>query len=540
MAIAIKDLPRLPTLVRDYFYDYGKVAGFFNGDFRDSAAFDGLAERVSSRSLPRAALAEVLAEQNRSYGCGDATLANIRKIADDRACAVVTGQQVGLFSGPLYTIYKALTAIKLAERLERSGHGAFVPVFWMASDDHDLAEIDHILLLDKDHRLEEIRCPMPSIAATKIPASGMILPPEIEDCLRRLEDLTRDTEFKAGILARLRNAYRPGRTMVESFACWMTELFASSGLIFVDASHPNLKALGKEVFRREIAEESPSTQAALETSQKLRQAGYGEQIHLHERILNVFYAERGRRSIQRTGSGFEIKDPLQALSKEELLALAEDKPFLFSPNVLLRPIFQDALLPTAAYIGGPGEIAYFAQMKGVYERFGLPMPIIYPRKSLTLVEKSVDHILKKYGLDVIDVWSKGDQIISTVAEEGIPASLSAALNLARSDQDRDFSALAAEIAAFEPTLKNSAALARGKTAQQLDFLEKKILGAAKKRSEIAVRQLGTAVDNLYPNRSLQERVFNIVPYLLKYGAAFMDTLERAVEIDDYDHKVATI
>jgi bacillithiol biosynthesis cysteine-adding enzyme BshC len=539
MAIAIRDLPRLAPLVRDYFDDYPKVAGFFNGDFRDFAAFEGLAERVSSRSLPRAALADVLTEQNRSYGCGDKALANIRKLADDRACAVVTGQQVGLFSGPLYTIYKALTAIKLAERLERLGHGAFVPVFWLASDDHDLAEIDHILLLDKDHRLEEVRCPMPSLES-KIPASAMILPPEIEDCLQRLENLTRDTEFKAGILARLRDAYRPGRSMVEAFGYWMTGLFASSGLIFIDAADPKLRLLGKEVFRREIAEDSPSTQAALETSQKLRQAGYGEQIHLHERILNVFYTEHGRRTIQRTDSGFEIKDPLQALRKEEFLALAEDKPFLFSPNVLLRPIFQDALLPTVAYVGGPGEIAYFAQMKGVYERFGLPMPVIYPRKTLTLVEKSVDRILRKYGLGLADIWTKGDKSISAVAEEGLPGSLSAALELARSHQVGDFGALAAEIAAFEPTLKNSVDLARGKMDQQWDFLEKKVLAAVKKRNEISVRQLGTAVDNLFPNRSLQERVFNIVPYLLKYGPALMDTLDRAIEIDAYDHQAVEI
>ena len=535
MAIAIKDLPRLAPLVRDYFDDYPKVAGFFNGDFRDPAALAGLAERVSSRTLPRAAIAEGLAGQNRSFGCGEKTLANIRKLADDRASAVVTGQQVGLFSGPLYTIYKALTAIKLAERLGRRGPGAFVPVFWLASDDHDLAEIDHILLLDKDHRLEEIRCPMPSLES-RIPASGMILPPEIEDCIRRLEGLTRDTEFKGGIIASLREAYRPGRSMVEAFARWMTGLFASSGLIFIDPAHPALKTLGKDVFRREIAEDSPSTQAALATSQKLRQAGYGEQIHLHEDLLNVFYAEHGRRAIQRTESGFEIKDPARALPKEELLALAGDKPFLFSPNVLLRPILQDALLPTVAYVAGPGEIAYFAQMKGVYERFGLPMPVIYPRKSLTLVEKSVDRILRKYGLGLADIWTRSDKIVAAVAEEGIPASLSASLELARSHQAADFGALAAEIAPFEPTLKNSVDLARGKMDQQWDFLEKKVFSAMKKRNEISVRQLGTAVDNLFPNRSLQERAFNIVPYLVKYGAAFMDTLDKAVEIDAYEHQ----
>ena len=535
----MRNLPRLPRLVHDYFYDYGKVDEFYNGDFRDFAVFERQTERTIARPLPRKSLAEVLTEQNQSYGCGSRTLDNIQKIARDRTCAIVTGQQVGLFSGPLYTIYKALTAIKLAEDLNQRGLGCFVPVFWLASDDHDLAEIDHIVLLDKDHRLENVRCPMPSGEA-KIPASNVILPPDISDCLRRLEDFTRDSEFKAGIIEQLADAYRPGRSLVEAFARWMTRLFASSGLIFIDAGHPSFRALGKEVFYREIAEESPSTRAALATSEKLRRAGYDEQIHLHERILNVFYAEQGRRTIQLNATGFEIKDPPQAFLKEELLALATEKPFLFSPNVLLRPLYQDALLPTVAYIGGPGEIAYFAQLKGVYERFRLPMPVIYPRKSVTIVEKKMDRILKKYGLTIPDIWSKADHIIPEAAKAAIPESMEMGLRLARSHLDQDFESLAGEIAAFEPTLKNSAGLAQGRMRQQWNFLEKKILQAAKKRNEIAVQQLRQAIDNLYPNGNLQERVFNIVPNLIKYGPAFMDKLDQAVEIDEYDHQIMTM
>jgi len=535
----MRNLPRLPRLVHDYFYDYGKVDEFYNGDFRDFAVFERQTERTIARPLPRKSLAEVLTEQNQSYGCGSRTLGTIKKIAEEQACAVVTGQQVGLFSGPLYTIYKALTAIKLAEDLNQRGLGCFVPVFWLASDDHDLAEIDHIVLLDKDHRLENVRCPMPSGEA-KIPASNVILPPDISDCLRRLEDFTRDSEFKAGIIEQLADAYRPGRSLVEAFARWMTRLFASSGLIFIDAGHPSFRALGKEVFYREIAEESPSTRAALATSEKLRRAGYDEQIHLHERILNVFYAEQGRRTIQLNATGFEIKDPPQAFLKEELLALATEKPFLFSPNVLLRPLYQDALLPTVAYIGGPGEIAYFAQLKGVYERFRLPMPVIYPRKSVTIVEKKMDRILKKYGLTIPDIWSKADHIIPEAAKAAIPESMEMGLRLARSHLDQDFESLAGEIAAFEPTLKNSAGLAQGRMHQQWSFLEKKILQAAKKRNEIAVQQLRQAIDNLYPNRNLQERVFNIVPYLIKYGPAFMDKLDQAVEIDEHDHQIMTM
>ena len=538
-ALPMRDLPRLPRLVHDYFYAFGKVEEFYGGDFRDRAAFERQTERARARALPREALAEVLAGQNQSYGCGPRTLEQIRKIARDQACVVVTGQQVGLFSGPLYTIYKALTVIKLAEDLGRRGLGCFVPVFWLASDDHDLAEIDHIVLLDRNDQLTDVRCRMPSNEA-RIPAGQVAVPPAVSDCLRQVDEATRDSEFKAGILDPLAEAYRPGRSLVEAFARWMTRLFASSGLIFMDPAHPGFRTLGKDVFYREIAEDSPSTREALATSEKLRRAGYDGQIQLHEGILNIFYAGPGRRTIQRTATGFEVKDPPLAFQKDELLALAADRPFSFSPNVLLRPVYQDALLPTVAYVGGPGEIAYFAQLKGVYDRFRLPMPVIYPRKTVTIVEKKIDRILKKYGLTIPEIWEKADRLIPEMAKEAIPASLDAALRLGLSHAGEDFELLTREVAAFEPTLRNSVGLAQGKMRQHWGFLEKKILQAAKKRNEVAVRQLRQAIDHLYPNRNVQERVFNIVPYLIKYGAAFLDQLDQGLEIDEFDHQIMTM
>ena len=539
MFIPTKRLPHLPRLVDDYFYDYGKVREFFDGDFRDAAAYERQTKRTLARRIPRDELSAILREQNQSYGCDPRTLGHIESMEREQACAVVTGQQVGLFSGPLYTIYKALTTIKLAERLSRDGPGKCVPVFWLASDDHDLAEIDHIVLLDKDNRLEEVRCGMPS-GEPKIPASALVLPPEIADCLRRLADLTQESEFKADILAALSEAYRPGRGWVEAFARWITRLFQSHGLIFIDASHPRLKELGGEVFYREISEESAATPPALAASQRLRDAGYEVQIQLHEGILNIFYAERERRSVQWDGHAFEIKDPRETRSKEDLLSLAKEKPFLFSPNVLLRPIYQDTLLPTVVYIGGPGEIAYFAQMKGVYEKFGLPMPVIYPRKSLTVVERKIDRILAKYRLDISDLWGGADGIIRSLGESGVPEPLGRALNLAASHLELDFEPIVRDIAAFEPTLKESAQLSRGKMVQQLRYLEKKIVQAAKKQNDIAVGQIRKAGDHLYPNGHLQERVFNIVPYLLKYGPAFVDKLDEAIDLDAHDHQILTM
>jgi bacillithiol biosynthesis cysteine-adding enzyme BshC len=532
-------LPHVPRLAADYFRDYGSVGEFFNGDFREPAAYERQADRVLERSVSRKEVASVLREQNAAYGCGPETLAQIEALAGGDACAVVTGQQVGLFSGPLYTIYKALTAIKLADRLSRNGHGACVPVFWLAADDHDLAEIDHIALLDKDDRLEEVRCAMPP-GEPRLPAAALALPPGISDCLARLADLTRESEFKADVIAGLSEAYRPGRGWVEAFARWMTRLLGARGLIFVDPSHRRLKELGGEVFSREIDAGSAATPPALAASRRLEDAGYVSQVQIHQGILSLFYAERERRSIQWDGRDFEIKDPVERRSKGELLALAKEKPFLFSPNVLLRPIYQDALLPTVAYVGGPGEIAYFAQMKGVYEAFGLPMPVIYPRKSLTVVERKIDRILAKHGLEVPDLWGGADGVIRRLGETAVPETLTKALNHAAAHVELDFESIVPDVAAFEPTLKESAGIARGKIAQQFRFLEEKIVRAAKKHSDIAVGQVRKAGDHLYPQGHLQERVFNVVPYLLKYGPAFVDRLDEAIELDTYDHQVVTI
>jgi bacillithiol biosynthesis cysteine-adding enzyme BshC len=539
MVISAKNLPNLPLLVDDYLYDYGKVKEFYNGNFRELAAFERQTERVQSRQISREALAAVLKRQNESYGCGPETLGQIEKIVGDQASAVVTGQQVGLFSGPLYTIYKALTAIKLSEHLNRSRLGSFVPIFWLASDDHDLEEIDHIALVDKNNRLREVRCQTPA-PEFKIPASNLILPSDIRNCLRQLKDLTLDSEFKADIMVHLSEAYEPGRSFVEAFARWMTRLFKSEGLILIDASHPRLKEMGRDVFYHEIADESPSTQRAMASSERLRQAGYNTQIPLHEGILNIFYTDRERCTIQWKDGVFNIKGMLPLIQKEELLSWVREKPILFSPNVLLRPIYQDALLPTVAYIGGPGEIAYFAQMKGVYEKFRLPMPVIYPRKSVTIVEKKVDHILKKYNLEIPDLWRNASGLIGEITKKQIPDSLSRALLLILDHVERGFESLEREIMGFEPTLKASLDLAKGKMIRQLKFTEKKVLQAATKQNETAIRQLHKAVSNLYPNQHLQERVFNIVPYLIKYGYAFMDKLGQAIDLDEPGHQILLI
>lgn len=536
MEIPTNKLPNISSLVYDYFYEYDKVSEFFTGNFRDQTAYSLQAEKVRSRDFPREQLAILLKEQNLSYGCGAQTVANIKKFIQDEACAVVTGQQVGLFSGPLYTIFKALTAIKLTESLNQNSPGCFVPVFWLASNDHDFTEIDHITLLDKENRIEDIKYRRHS-ASLKIPVSKVVLSAEISNCIQQLKDLTHDSEFKPEILSQLSTAYQAGRSFVEAFAQWMTRLFKSYGLIFIDAAHPDLKDLGKDVFYTEIAQNSPSTQCALETSRKLTQKNYGTQIQLHEGILNLFLVEDERNSIQFRDGDYSIKGRAQTFKKDELLQLLEKQPHKFSPNVLLRPLYQDTLLPTVAYVGGLSEVAYFAQMKEVYEKFNLPMPIIYPRKSLTLIEKKVDKALKTYNLKVQDIWQNADAKINEIAKEKIPQSLDEAFQTTASHLDKDLKDVKQEILAFEPTLEKSVDLTIGKIHYQISLLEKKILKASKKQNTIITQRIHLAKSSLYPNQSLQERVFNITPFLMKYGFTLMDRLYQAVDIKHHDHQL---
>ncbi len=526
----------ITPLAHDYIYAYEKVSGFYCGDFRDLSAYKNQAKKIKSQRQERETLAAVLREQNQLYGCDSQTLRNIDKLIQNQTCAVVTGQQVGLFSGPLYTVYKSLSAIKLAEYLNQNCQGNFVPVFWLASDDHDFAEIDHIILLDKDNRIEEVRY-RSSLSHKKIPAYGFSLTEEIEECIQHLDDSTRDSEFKSDIIAHLNDAYQPDRSFAEAFARWMTRLFKSCGLIFVDASHPALKELGKKVFSREISENSPSTKQALESSARLAQSGYQSQVQLHEGILNVFLALEERHTIRSENGGFLIQDLEQTYKKSELLALLEEKPYQFSPNVLLRSIYQDTLFPTVAYVGGPGEIAYFAQMKGVYESFDLPMPIIFPRATVTIAEKNIEKVLKRYNIKIQDIWHDTDRVINEIIKKQVPDSLDKIIGAAASHLERDFESIEQELMAFEPTLKKSADLALGRMNQQLRFLEKKIMQATKKRNSVVIGQLYRAKNSLYPLNHLQERAFNIVPYLIKYSYALMDRLYQAIDIANHEHQI---
>lgn len=536
MKIQMSQMPNTSALVADYLDAFDKVAEFYNGDYRDVDAFLSRSDEIKSRDLPIGKLIPILKEQNQRYGCGVQTFEKVDWLLERRACAVVTGQQTGLFSGPLYTIYKALTAIKLAARLSRTCEGCYVPVFWLASDDHDFREVNHINIVDKSNQVLRITYDGHPFDG-RIPVANIQLNDQIAAALQKLDDETHLSDFKAEVLARLSDAYQPGSGFSESFARWLMTLFKPFGLVLIDASDPRIKALGAPIFQKEMVEKSGSTQRALEFSSRLMEKNYHSQVQLQEGLLNLFFVDDERRALGLEDETYVVKGSEAHFKMAELLSILQAEPEKFSPNVLLRPIYQDGLLPTVAYVAGPAEIAYYAQMKGIYESFDLPMPIIYPRKSVTLLEGKIEKVLDNYNLSVPDFWGDVEQLINQIAKTQLPETVEKRIENASLCVKKNLQALEQVVQEFEPTLNDAVKGVRNKIDHQIDGLEKKILQAYKKRNDIIRQQLYKAGNNLYPNNSLQERELNVLPYLFKYGFPLLDRLYEVMDISNFDHQI---
>lgn len=539
MIIQFSEAPGVSKLTADYLDRFEAVADFYRHDFHDWLSFENIADRVDKPAQHRQTLCEVLREQNQALGAGAATLENIDSLSRPGSAAVISGQQVGLFGGPLYTVYKALTAIKLAEKLNRSHERRFVPVFWLASEDHDFAEVDHIKLLDRDNDVKQLQY-RASSPPDRVPLFRLPLEAQISELFDELESSTHPTDFRGNILESLREYYQPGRSFAAAFAGWAMRLFRHFGLVVVDAADPRLKKLAGQVFHREIADGSPSTRAVLETTERLVGAGYPPQVHLQEGLLNLFYLDDRRQPIAMSNGRYLIKDGGESVSQQELLDEVQSRPELFSPNVVLRPVVQDALFPTVAYVAGPAEINYFAQYKGVYDAFGVQMPIIFPRKSMTLLEGKVDKVLDKYQLTVRDFWNHVEALISRIVRDQLPEPLQNGLVEASRCIQKDLDKVGSEVIRFEPSLKNLVESTKGKVTHQISGLEKKILQAYKKQNDVVRQQLSKAANNLYPGHNLQERELNITPYLFKYDWALIDRLYEVMDISKTTHQVVRI
>ncbi len=400
-------IPQQSKLFLDYLRDPLALRHFYPEAVRAHVDLPARKDRVlSSYVTDRQQLCAALERMNRGWGASEATLRNIRLLAEPDCLAVVSGQQAGLFTGPLYTIYKALSAVKLAECLTQRGVKA-VPVFWIATEDHDFAEVAWAEFINRDCALEKIAVPA-EIHNEGSPVGLVKLDQSIESVIENLLKSLPNSEFTEDVGALLRDAYAPGTAYGDAFARLVTALTAKHGLIVLDPLDAELKKLAAPLYSA-AARIAPEIAAAIaHRSRELEEAGYHAQVTPSEDSFPLFLHDEtaARHALSRTPSGkYRTKADGQEYSAEELAEWALREPDRFSPNVTLRSVVQDYLLPTITYYGGAAEIAYFAQTSEVYRLLDRPVTPILHRASITMVEKQTWRALERYDLTLKDFFA---------------------------------------------------------------------------------------------------------------------------------------
>ena len=515
----------------DYVSDFSKVQEFYAWNFRNEAHWKSLLKRVTERSLDRSSLVKILGEQNRNFHCGVRTLANIDALLNDNTVAVVTGQQVGLFTGPLYTILKTLTTLKLVEQLsEKHPEYNFVPVFWLEGEDHDYEEVNSIKVVTASNEVAEMKYELkPPSDDQNLGAVGKIeFGDTIEDVFASLDQALVQTEFKPKVLELFRTAYQKGMTFNRAFAHLLNVLLENSGLIFLDPNDKDVKKLLAPLFQRELAETPHFCKLVIDQSAELEK-------HYHAQVkpksLNLFFFHRGGRYLlEPRPDGYSLKGTRQHLTKELVTEAALNTPELFSSNVVLRPICQDWLLPTLAYVGGPAEVAYFAQLKPLYEAVNIPCPIVYPRASATIMEEKADKVL-------LDLLTDVEKVKEKVAGQVADLNLDEVFGGTFLTVQESLEGIKQALRDIDPTLVGALENVSTKTLANIEGLKEKAIAAQKRQHEVSLRQIDKAASIVFPQSSFQERELNIVYFLNKYGMEFLRWLYGELKIDLFKHQV---
>jgi bacillithiol biosynthesis cysteine-adding enzyme BshC len=446
-SLTFRQLPHQPKLFLDYLDHFEKVKSFYV-HAPTMAAVSRASRKMNYPDDRRAEVSAILRKQNAALGAGAETLANLDRL-EKGAVAIVSGQQVGLFSGPAYAVYKALSAIQLAEELTRGGIPA-VPVFWMATEDHDLDEVRHATWFDKG---KLVRFELPASAETGRPVGRIPLGTKIEPLVHEAAELLANEG--SDLLAQyLIESYRPEETYGSAFGKLFARLFSQQGLILMDPLDAGLHKVAAPLYQHALAERDALNEKLLQRGKELDRAGYDVQVKVTSRSTLLFRMDEGGRQVV-TASAEKFQAGEKTWAREELVHLTHTEPEKFSPNALFRPVVQDFLLPTAAYIAGPAEISYFAQSEVVYRHLLGRMPVMLPRAGFTLVDARANKLLRRYGLTAEDVWAGPQGLRHKMEGKSVPASLGESMERDQRQIAKMLAKLGKQIEKIDPTLKGS-------------------------------------------------------------------------------------
>ncbi len=532
------ELDNFSDLFLDYIDHFEAVAEYYAGDFHNIEALRAMLPRIAEFPRNREALVSVLLEQNASYGSSPIAIQNIHLLRRQNTFAIVTGQQVGFLGGPLYTLYKIITTLNLSTQLSHLfPEYRFVPIFWLEGEDHDFEEVSYIRTITKENGLLELQYLPHGKPLDRNPGAvgALQLTSAVEDFFQQVRQSLVSTEFSEPLFEALREIYQVGRSLNQAFVRFINYLFPDSGLVFVDPNNRELKELARRIFEEELMTFPNLCELVIDRSAHL-EAVYHAQAK--PKAINLFlFHKGGRYLIEPSESGFSLKGSRQKFTREEIMQVLNESIELLSPNVILRPIFQDWLLPTAMYVAGPSEIAYFAQLKPLYEHFRIPMPIIYPRASATILEEKIQKVLDRYSLSVLDFYGDIDELEQRILEQESNIHLDELFKEVKTKVGEALTELKFGLNHIDPTLLGALETTRSKIDTNLSSLREKAVAAQKRKNETLINQVRKSANHIIPDNQLQERWLSPLHFLNKYGFQFTHWLQSELRYNVFEHQI---
>ena len=536
MQIKSIDYSHLPfsDLYKTYVSDYSKVDRFYNGNPLNEDEISGFYKK-NVAVTDRVETVKLLKDFNNGFDLDPLAQKNIERLADEKAQTVVTGQQLGIYGGPLFTVYKALTAIVFARRMEKKTGNPVIPVFWLADEDHDYEEIASVRFPNRD-TIHSIK--LDAFNEKNHAVSELVIPDRFTDFRNEVKEKLRETDFSESLWDLLDECYRPGVTFRVAFGKLISQLFSKHGMILAGSHDKNIKRYLLQQLQSSVENASEIGEALERQSGKLADV-YHQQAQTDSSLLFMHSGE-GRVRISFEDGIWKYGDR-EEWPSVELKKMIEKNPERFSPNVFLRPVLQDALLPNRAYVAGPGELAYYGQMKTLYPIFNLEMPFIIPRMSATLIESSISRIMDDLPFDFTDYNKRIEDLESDYVDRTNTMDVNEYFKQWKKDVDELSENKTKAIQNIDQTLKGAAEKANSSYYHALDGLKGKVFRAIKQQNDIQIKRIRKIHTHLFPEQELQERKFSFIYYMNKYGVDIWDSVLTKIDEETFDtHKLINI
>ncbi len=541
MEISHLSLPATNRFASEYIQQTAAIQPFFHYPFKQTSSdWERMAE-LKNRTFPRNEMAEYIENFMARFPVSTKVQTSLEKLRNPDSLVVIGGQQAGILTGPLYTLHKVISIIKLAEQKEKELNVPVVPVFWIAGEDHDYQEVNHIFL-PMDQKVDKWIYP------EKVQHKKMVSDIDLykETCLSWAKNVIEnfgETEHTNALLDFVGKQLAKANTFVDFFAFIIMELFKDYGLLIVDSGDRELRQLEKELFKRQIHHHDSITHSLLEQQQQISEKGFPITLDVSEDAANLFYYDHEKNErilleFDRSNDRFIGRNGTVSFSKEELLQLADEQPEKLSNNVVTRPLTQEWIFPTIAFIAGPGEISYWAELKLVFEHFGIKLPPIVPRLNITLLDRSTETDLAELNLDLAAVLARGtepekQQFLESIKDQEIEALFTAT----KEQLKRQYELIEAKTNELDKALLPLLEKNENLLLKQIDFMEKKLEESVKLQHEVVLNKFARVDLALRPDGFPQERIWNVFYYLNLYGLTLINDLMEQPFVFDGTHKV---